>query len=448
MVTRTKSHSHTYDNRRFLSTDGGLSWKSVGFSVETLTSGRVAAYPDWDYKRRLANGQNCTTFLEGFQNGYRSAPIVADIQGAFRPVRIDPAAEGWADVAIRKTRKVSGTTQVQQARVRGHVWRAGLSVPSDGSLLSSVDNAALMGFNRKVLKAQRDLEGLVVLGELGESLRMMRRPALSLRLAVGDYIGVLTKRLRSDRSYRPNVIRRIAAETWLEAAFGWTPLVNDVLDGCKALANSLHNRGPRQKVSYTAARMKTTRSAVDGPSGQNSGISYKYGRQVWRHYAAVKYYGIVGLPEFDGFDQSRFGIRWSDVLPAAWELIPYSFLVDYFTNLGEIISGFSSQFTDVRWVARGQCTVDESSWDKVELGIVPDSLWNTEVLHWTPGSRVYKVRRTLIRDTYTGSRVPRLEFDIPGLKSKKWINISALTLLTRRAHRAVAWGEKRFWRSP
>jgi hypothetical protein len=47
-----------------------------------------------------------------------------------------------------------------------------------------------------------------------------------------------------------------------------------------------------------------------------------------------------------------FGFTPSEFVPTAWELMPWSFLVDYFTNIGDILTSSVTDTSSVRWVNR------------------------------------------------------------------------------------------------
>jgi len=47
-----------------------------------------------------------------------------------------------------------------------------------------------------------------------------------------------------------------------------------------------------------------------------------------------------------------FGLGISDVLPAVWEAIPWSFMVDYFINVGEVFDSFNNLSVELAWLKR------------------------------------------------------------------------------------------------
>jgi hypothetical protein len=158
--------------------------------------------------------------------------------------------------------------------------------------------------------------------------------------------------------------------------------------------------------------------------------------------ANVRYHGVVSNDPGDWlFGDATFGFTPSDILPAAWELIPYSFLVDYFTNIGNVIQAYTLDTSGVRWLEKGTRT---SSYNYVaEVNMVlsalpfPRELYSyVDVIQNLPGgSNGYEIIR-FSRNKYEQSIIPSLEFSIPGL-GLKWLNLTALASTHRQAIRSV-----------
>lgn len=434
MVVKTRSSTNSYDLRvRFRSNNG--SWSNVGGSTETLVSSVTADYPKWDHKRLISEGQNAVSEMSATRVDFRLRPLSGSVADILKLKDFGVHALDESYMKCRYYELVNGNPfNPQTQELKGNAWGQFLSFYIASDLHARIESQALQGFNDKVLKTQRGLQGLVSLGELGQSLRMIRRPAVILRQGVTEMYEVLIKRTRRIRNRSPRIIRQLAADTWLEYAFGWRPLISDVREGAEALSHALHVRRQRQFVSYTQYGSKT-QTAQDLSNGGGS-LWFDRFKQVQSYYIGVKFYGVVGLPDpGDGFDQSRFGISWAEVAPAAWELIPYSFLVDYFSNIGDIISSYRSTLADVKWMARGTCYMSESSWSRLVLRTSPPANRIFELLSSHPGEKCYKVNRTINRQTYTGTRIPSFELTVPGM-GLKWLNMAALALSDRRAYYA------------
>jgi hypothetical protein len=294
--------------------------------------------------------------------------------------------------------------------------------------LAEANSAALGEFINKLNEAQRSLQGLVTLGELGETIRLIRNPAKALWEGIFSYHADVKKRLRRRRRRSK---REIVQDTWLEYAFGWAPLVNDVKNGAEALAKLMTYRPEYQIVSAFATR-KVPRSETIG-NGSFGSLYNRVLHQTAIEETTVRYKGSIMVNNHDAISRPNlrlFGITWQDVVPAVWELIPYSFLVDYFLNIGNILDAHALRWADVRWINKTVRTVVTAKslltgGSTVELGT--DPLFRVEWLDTQVGSaQTSSITKTVTRNAVAGPLIPSLVFSLPSSQSKKWINMAAL----------------------
>jgi hypothetical protein len=311
--------------------------------------------------------------------------------------------------------------------------------PSDLSV-TNADNLALGKFAQKVSLAQTAIQGGVVLGELRQTLQLIRNPALGLRRQIDDWLET-ARRIRAQRRLAAKAahLRRIAsdiADSWLEVQFGWKPLLSDI----EAAGLALHRYKSGQSVS--TRRVTATETQQDDSPTQRSlqgeVLAFWYAHLHATEYRQVTYRGAVRVEAHDPkqLDPRLIGFNPGQFLPTAWELLPYSFLVDYFSNIGGIIYGWSNLFTQLAWANR--TTRQRTEMD--QWTSVPDEYYKVN----QPGDQRYTVSmvparivssRTLVsRAKYTGTGVPGLAFKIPGFGSLKWLNVAAL-IASRKADR-------------
>lgn len=292
-----------------------------------------------------------------------------------------------------------------------------------GFSFAKADSEARVNFLNEIRQARRAFQSGVFLGELAETLHMIRNPAAAFRRGLDNYHGAVKKRLRRERSDASK--RKAVAGTWLEYTFGWQPLVNDVRDGMKALAKHSSKIEGTAISSFgrdTVAPVKQTNS-TSCPGGFTFNIGY-----LRRGEVSVRYKGFVGTEIRNATDvRENWGLTLSDVVPTVWELIPYSFLVDYFTNVGDVLSAMSSSTAGLRWVnrtMRSTSTVtiyrkptigSNLSWAKVSGFVLGDYRSNC-----TQFSRDRPDLSVSLSDFH---------FQIPGFESRKWLNIAALGAL-------------------
>lgn len=261
------------------------------------------------------------------------------------------------------SQKLSLTGQPVQFYTRrgvGHFLDS-VAFPNPASTLDSrVTNAARARANQKISEFVRPFQGGVFLGELRETLHMLRNPLLSLRKGLGTLLEMQVSRAKGVRI--PNATKRrrarekILSDTWLEWVFGIRPLLSDIESLCNALAQNNYYAANRcvVRASSPVLRMQddaglglndVTEVQLDGAgvfsvtrtSFTEASCRIVVGIEVVRNSNAV-------------FDPTLFGFgTWREFVPTVWELIPYSFLVDYFTNIGDVAASFAVMPSSIRW---------------------------------------------------------------------------------------------------
>lgn len=308
----------------------------------------------------------------------------------------------------------------------------GLSFPNhDAALVSTAGNRALTKVLSAVREAQVQMSGPTFLGELRETVHMVRSPAKTLRDGVMDYFSVLKKRARGSN----NAKRRILADTWLEYSFGWRPLFHDIQDGCKAYKNVMDRVVTQSVRASGLAESASTSGALVGPnwSGfQNYHLERQINKTTTRFIVGLKGNTYGPSQTLEAMTNS-FGFIPSEFFPTAWELIPYSFLVDYFTNIGDLISAACTSTANISWICRtdrqdsellrSHLWTDTQSM-KASIGGVKGSSFVFISADGSSGS--YRTRKVSVaRSKPLTLGLPTLVFRMPGL-STKWINMAAL----------------------
>jgi hypothetical protein len=311
--------------------------------------------------------------------------------------------------------------------------------PNFGST-TKADNAALTAFVQSCHKAQRSFQGLVALGELRETVNLIRHPLMAFRSYCDSLRKAATLKKRIDpegHKRRSKKFRRAMTDTWLEWAFGAAPLLNDIQAGAQALAR----RNVYNPPTANAFGFATDQWAKVAPEKALLTHDRSQLQRVVETTSTVQigYYGKIKTNlSLSGVTSSQFGCTPWDILPAAWELIPYSFLVDYFSNVGAIVDGISFCKSSVCWVNKKSCGTLTNRLVSVEFTYTPDTPTNvTQVKSLYCASGCEITRTSKHREPYTGSFVPSLEFKIPGPTSTKWLNIAALVASGREINGTI-----------
>lgn len=241
---------------------------------------------------------------------------------------------------------------------------------------------------------------------LAENLSKLGRAALALRR--GDFATAARCLGASPRGSRLN--RSDITGRWLELQYGWLPLVSSCYEAAKAF-EALTN-GPRKQVFQTARRRKATWDLSTAPGV----ASYKVVGYV---RTAMRY----ELKEEMSFTR-QLGLQ--DPLSIAWELTPWSFVVDWFYPIGNYLS-LVNQVPKLkgRWLVTDTLKVEKQG---VVSTYTPNSWggpnWTGVVLR-PPEWRYWmtKVRRTV---TESPPEVPKPKLTMGLNSSRRFWNALAL----------------------
>lgn len=171
-----------------------------------------------------------------------------------------------------------------------------------------------------------EAQSLVTLAELPKTFRMLARPLGNFK----TYLKSLRKAKNSTRAGRAMTFGQYISNEWLTYRYGFRPLLMDIEGTLKAL-NKKEKRGwTRAKASETLERTTSTPF-------------------LYSHGDLDTTFNLIRVHRFEAFAGVMFdanlttsdylGVNLSGIPLAAWELIPYSFVVDWFVNVGTFIEG-------------------------------------------------------------------------------------------------------------
>lgn len=361
-------------------------------------------FPDW--RLRIAEGRDATTFLDGTTH------------------RIERSLGHFAvDAGPNLPAYRQAYARYQTGVVRPAVNPSSDNVSSD--ILQKANNLALQRFLRKLMNEERQFQSGIFLGELRETLRMIKTPVGSLRRGLSDYYRYVKKHTR--RAPR-QTWDEILGNTWLEYSFGWRPFIQDIDEGAAALADIQHRRFARTLKSAGDFAETLETGLLQQTSWELVSIQYRFQRD---HTAKVIYRGQIAAEPFARRTiGQRLGFTLEEFVPTVWELMPWSFLIDYFTNVGDVLAGWSYGTGQLGWANKTQIVSEEY----VLTHALPNASFYSSynAFGWTANPRFivapkYKeVSRQVIRDKYVDGFRPDFQWEFPELLSKKWLNIAAL----------------------
>lgn len=316
---------------------------------------------------------------------------------------------------------------------QGDTVRFVLSAPP--TVPQSLRNEALSKFFARCAETQRSFQGLTVLGELRSTVAALKHPFrdmvrllekrdrhLAARLPRGSVAWRLRGNSRKD-------FLRAAAGTWLETQFHLKPTVSDIASLAHYIAErTLESGKTRHRVSARAVR---TRQRSDAPISNTNlvhGTVVQRGKFVYEDHVRIK--GVIWsdpvAPRWLGDDFRRLGLGFDQFVPTLLELSPWSFLLDYASNLSEVVGSFNVPRHRIAWWnetvrASNKVTIDSVSF--VPKPAQGNTLYDGEALLLWPG--VYEYSQ-FSRSGGGGLALPRPEisFDLPN--ARQFTNIVAL----------------------
>jgi len=285
--------------------------------------------------------------VDGFKNPHHISQIANHVQagtvceGVLRQLSLGSYA------GVRKRFQNADPSNSSLASFYGNLYQ-GFDVPEAPSFPSGLDNRALVSLFNDAYQKINQSQGLVFLGELRETVHSLKHPFKALT----DLLRLRRSRLGKLRPRRSRDFLKAAADSWLEIQFGIKPLVADIV----SLVTYLQDRKNQIGVEYFPIRgYSQFRSAFSGPGFRVHVHSLSYTGYVMNKLLhSARYKGEIRIdPLNEGWDNrdfARLGFGLNNFIPTLYELTPFSFLLDYFTDVGDLINSFSVPIQDIPWV--------------------------------------------------------------------------------------------------
>lgn len=193
------------------------------------------------------------------------------------------------------------------------------------------------------------------LRELQETWGMLRNPfKLVSAIRKGPSKRALQRLSKSERRKWARVaanqsstslkrVVQVAEDTWLEGTYGWMPFIGDVLAATDLLASVRERRDILKDKGQHAFAMSEQSYDIERFVGSPTNYRpfYYTGDSFTKTTQSVKYYGSVrtnpSLAAENAFMSVLRALNIDRLGYAAWDAVPYSFVLDWWLPLGDAI---------------------------------------------------------------------------------------------------------------
>lgn len=231
----------------------------------------------------------------------------------------------WTEVTASAGCSYSGCT---------NEWNASDLSDAEASVISEVNSKASKSWDLLTEVAEaREIPGLVhdIASDLGSILKLLRG-----RFSVRD-LKAASRIAPINLLKHPKDVFKKIGDWWMRYRYGIMPLVYSTHDVIKTIT-----RG--QNVTSRAMRVVKPRAT----SWSRPASTQKYS---WAEYDGEIVVRACAFQHFDSVTVSQVSGIGFNPLVTAWELIPYSFVLDWFINAGDYIAANTSSVNETGWNA-------------------------------------------------------------------------------------------------
>lgn len=197
----------------------------------------------------------------------------------------------------------------------------------------------------------------VDLSQIGLTLSMLRRPLSTARNAASSIVDRAADRVRrgSRSSFSKadvHSIMQMLESSWLEMRFGVRPLIGSIESILELLGTPLEKMRRTARSGEILEKSQATRS-VSGVGG---------GLEEFLRTIKDEVHVRAGILWEDEITLGRaLGLDAQSIISAGWDLVPWSFVADWFANIGKALQAivpYLTQDTLGSWIVTKHTTVE------------------------------------------------------------------------------------------
>lgn len=196
----------------------------------------------------------------------------------------------------------------------------------------AMDDLAIKRFKTEFGESYRDFQALVPLAEIRETRDLIKTTAALTERLLLDLITIKSKRARKD-------LVALAGDLWLQYSFAISPTIGDIEQlltvigdhiGRHDKGNVKVSKGSRETYSYTGNEQFYS---LGGYCAKDA-FKYRLIRHVENGYRYTGAYDLLLSSSNDYSLSERMGFSLKALPSVGWELIPFSWVLDYFGTIG------------------------------------------------------------------------------------------------------------------
>lgn len=341
------------------------------------------------------------------------------INNFFSSTKVEHKVESMGSWSIARIAACTGTNFKSSL---GTNYRQRLTVgkllPMTGSEFNGLENLATLAATRAWAAVQEpSVQGLVEMAELSKTMRMLFRTSRHVKQLLDKAKGRKSKDSRSKQS-----LGSFISENWLAYRYGWTPLLRTIDDAYKAIAVPSYSQRQTARGSSEGPKTTVSDTLVESDSFYTPSLARTNTAQ--RSCRS----GVLYTHRFSTSD--RFGLSLQELPSAIWELFPYSFVADWFLNIGDYIRAMTPK-VGVR-VLSSWTTIQDVVDQKGVLTMTPSQTGQYTYGGTCGGTYLVRTTKT-VRNPLAVPGVANLLPEINFEKKKDWLHTAdAFALLAQR----------------
>jgi len=304
---------------------------------------------------------------------------------------------------------------------------------ADPSTVTDVHNRCIRKFIEEV-NAARSSENLT-----GRSIKHFKHdvhstlhPMSGIQSKISSYLTSLEK-VSYGKLKGPSLYSTIT-QAYLEFKFGVQPFVQDITDIVQDMVIRDRKRNPSVPVQATAHKTYVGSSGILAFGGNDPGFLAPLQPYLTRQITSVYSERMRGAVRTGIDDNGKLGVIQDnrllpeDWLPTAFSILPYAWMINYFTNIRDIIDAASFRYSNLVWgcfTTQDVTTIIFGDVGFSNPGYVLSPGFNSNYATVTSGgSATFRYTRTSRSLLTPASLIPSFAFSIP-TASTPWLNMMA-----------------------